>query len=502
VADVPATAVSNFLAVLRTLPVWLLAGLAFAGYAVIFIPGFGGIDPKGFRTEWGVWVWIEAISFSVLTVTRAIDSGISAYIERQRNRVLRRPLRLVPRHLQCWWHLAKQRDNSFVSQISLEVEVTNPTDRPARIVKVRLIRPRAKGELLHADAILPKADSPYHSNKHAVPPHDTVTASVHIMVRGAIGRQGHPIRATLGIMDQYGEEYRLKGISLPTHDARLPARALAAQMMAALRALPGLRSPITPPAETLQSSRPEWNHQGKFDEVDLILNEEMRNYAARGRDRGGLGSLNVGLQSEPNSGWTTVGTAPSLLWDKANAKPIGSPNIARLVSVHAALGNSEKRDLEEYLLSHLNKTSSYANVSYFIFLALYRMGRAIDALRAARSWLAGDKDYAYSNLLGTLSALVSREHFDIDPALYPQILETLAGDTEHNFRLNEKINLARLEHLDSRLTADSAAQMPRSPIPPSELVDATKATTELNAGRGTVQLPDDRTSGDIRNIDK
>jgi hypothetical protein len=86
VADVPATAVSNFLAVLRTLPVWLLAGLALAGYGVIFIPGFGGIDPNGFRAEWGVWVWIEAIGFSVLTVTRAIDSSITAYLEHQKKK--------------------------------------------------------------------------------------------------------------------------------------------------------------------------------------------------------------------------------------------------------------------------------------------------------------------------------------------------------------------------------------------------------------------------------
>src|SRR5713226_2824796 len=121
-ADVPATAISNLLSILRTLPVWLLAGLALAGYAVIFTPGFAGIDPSGFRTEWGVWVWIEAIGFSVLTVTRAIESGINTYLEHQRNKAGRRALRLVPRQQQCWWHLAKQRDGSFVSQISLDVE--------------------------------------------------------------------------------------------------------------------------------------------------------------------------------------------------------------------------------------------------------------------------------------------------------------------------------------------------------------------------------------------
>jgi hypothetical protein len=406
-ADVPATAISNFLSTLRTLPVWLLGGLALVGYAVLFAPGFAGIDPSGFRTQWGVWIWIEAIGFSILTITRAIDSSVSAYLESRRRRAEQRVLRLVPRHLQCWWHLAKQRDDSFVSQISFDVEAANLTDHPVRIVKARLIRPR--GDLLHCEVTLPEAGSPYHSARHAVPPHDTVTTSLHIMVRGAIARQGHPLRATIGITDQFGEEYRLKGIVIPTHDAPLPKQPFAARITAALKALPGFRSAIESSPETLQTQPTEWQHRGRFEQADFVLNEEKRSYAACGRARGGLGSLNVGLQSEPNLGATSVRSVPTLLWEKT--KPIESPNLARLLTIHSVLGEADQAGLESYLLSLLRKGSPYADVSYLIFLALHRMGRSIDALRAARLYLAGDRDYAYSNLLGTLSAIVSREHF-------------------------------------------------------------------------------------------
>lgn len=48
------------------------------------------------------------------------------------------------------------------------------------------------------------------------------------------------------------------------------------------------------------------------------------------------------------------------------------------------------------------------------------------------------------------SAIVSHEHFDMDTGLLAQILEALAGDTEHNFRLTEKINLARLQQLNQK----------------------------------------------------
>ena len=346
-ADIPATAISNFLSVLRTLPVWLLAGLAFAGYAVVFTPGFGGIiDPKGSRTEWGIWIWIEAIVFSILTVTRSvIDSGISAYLQHQRNKMGRRALRLVPRHQQCWWHLARQRDDSFVSQISLDVEAANLTDHPVLIVKVRLIRPRSKGEFLHGEVMLPKAGSPYHSTSHAVPPHDTVTASLQIMVRGAIAQQGHPVLATLGITDQYGEVYRRQTDCHPGPTTRdCPRNRWRHEYsVRPARRCSGLRPTAECRRRTCCEIRPpEWLHQGKFEQVDLILNEEKRNYLACGRQRGGLGSLNVGLQSEPNSGWTTVGNAPTLLWDKAAAKPIESPNLTRLVKNPRRIGRSRK----------------------------------------------------------------------------------------------------------------------------------------------------------------
>lgn len=81
------------------------------------------------------------------------------------------------------------------------------------------------------------------------------------------------------------------------------------------------------------------------------------------------------------------------------------------------------------------------------------MQRTSDALRAARSCLAGDKVYGYSNMLGTLSALISHEYFVIKSDTYEEITAALSGSTEHDFRLKEKLNLARLERLDESVTA-------------------------------------------------
>lgn len=436
----------SFLSALRTLPVWLLSGLAIAGYAVLFVPAFGDVDPQEFRTQWGIVVWIWAITFSILAVARALDSSVISYRAHRRNVESRRVLRFVARHQQCWWHLAKQMDESFVSQISLDIEVANLSAHPVRIVKVRLIRPKSKGDVLNANVSLPKAGSPYHSHKHPVPPRESITATLHLMVRGALAPQSRPIHATFGITDQFGEEYRLKGIVIRTNDPTLPKQLWTQRLSSWLRRLPD-HSPTDEPS-TADSLSQEWQHQGKFENVDLILNEERRAYAACGRVHGGLGSLNVGLQSEPTLGSAEVGSVPSLLWDKAQAKPVESPNASRLITLHDELDCSDKDDLERYLLSHLHKSSSYSDVAYFIFLALHRMGRTVDALQAARGCLSGDKVYGYSNLLGTLSAIVSHEHFGIELDCLSAIQKVLADDTEHDFRLSEKINLARLLHLD------------------------------------------------------
>jgi hypothetical protein len=105
-----AGAVGPILTALRALPVWVLGGLAVAGYAVLFLPAFGAITPvalDAFRANWGVWAWVEVVAFSTLAIGRAIDSGVTSYRLRRHTARGRKALLLVPR-LHPWWYLAKQ----------------------------------------------------------------------------------------------------------------------------------------------------------------------------------------------------------------------------------------------------------------------------------------------------------------------------------------------------------------------------------------------------------
>lgn len=50
--------------------------------------------------------------------------------------------------------------------------------------------------------------------------------------------------------------------------------------------------------------------------IIIVLDEEVHSYAAKGRIRGALGSMNIGLQSVPNSGWTMEGEIFHFLMEK------------------------------------------------------------------------------------------------------------------------------------------------------------------------------------------
>lgn len=186
--------------------------------------------------------------------------------------------------------------------------------------------------------------------------------------------------------------------------------------------------------------------------IDLVLTEEKRAYAAKGRRSGGLGSMNISTQSEPNLGWTHEGQVKKLLFDESDPNVISSPNAALLIRLYSTLDKEAKSAFVTYLLGGLNKQGNYTEIAYFTFFVLYRIGEVQRALQTARRNLSDDTQHGYSNLLCTLSMTVSREYLEINPSTYETIKLILTGDTEHDFHLKEKINLALLKHLEVELS--------------------------------------------------
>ena len=89
--------------------------------------------------------------------------------------------------------------------------------------------------------------------------------------------------------------------------------------------------------------------------INIVLDEEVRSYSARGRRMGALGSMNIGLQSMPNNGWTNEGQVPAILFDESNKEVISSPNATILLRLYSSLDAESKLILELILYQILEK---------------------------------------------------------------------------------------------------------------------------------------------------
>jgi hypothetical protein len=80
-------AVPRFLSALHSLPLWILVGLAAAGYATLFVPSFGGADLVVFREKWAWVCWLDAVVFTILSVACAVDLTIKERGRRKKKRL-------------------------------------------------------------------------------------------------------------------------------------------------------------------------------------------------------------------------------------------------------------------------------------------------------------------------------------------------------------------------------------------------------------------------------
>ncbi len=181
--------------------------------------------------------------------------------------------------------------------------------------------------------------------------------------------------------------------------------------------------------------------------IEIVLNEEKRAYQANGRISGHLGSFNIDIGDGYTDAYPKVGSYPKLLAIPANLDAIQSPQATVLLKLYSSINSGEKEQFKGILLSYLSKDASFFDIAYLVFFVLHRIGSTVEAIKQARINLKGDSGHGFSNMLAMLAKIVVYEHSYISKGLYQQIKEAMQGETEHNFRLFEKINSAELELL-------------------------------------------------------
>jgi hypothetical protein len=196
---------SHFLATLRTLPMWVLAGMTLVCLGLLYAPQFGGINPGEFRAASGPYLWAGCIAFGLLGAARASDLMISRVLAKRERE---RKVFLVAVEGQGWWGATRQPDGTYVTQIRASLTATNLMSGSLVIVNARLVRPGRSHEVLQTMALVSSLRG--YSSRNVIPGERMGDLSVTILLRGTWQRAGRPVRATIGVMDQYGSEHRVK----------------------------------------------------------------------------------------------------------------------------------------------------------------------------------------------------------------------------------------------------------------------------------------------------
>lgn len=434
-----ADAASKVIGVIKDLPLWLLAGLAATADVLLFVPSIASEMPEPYRP----WLIAVAILTNILALFRLFAIAHDKLKESRASRAKRRTFHITPDALQAHWSTHKQADDSMTTQITVRGLVKNLTDAPLGLVAPRLIKPRIKGEIVHADVMVPLAGSNVYGTAthsgHRVPPKGIAPVSLHIMIRGIPRRSPtESLPVVLGVTDDEGNEQHIKAM------LRGMAPSKPAEPAAPLEKAFSIANPIEK-------------------EIVSVLQSEMGRYDKNGRERGGFGSIHVVYQGRMLTGfgqdsWSSDSPKNQSIADNPGAAEIHSDHLAALLTLYQRLSREgEKEQFAAALLDRLDANKGYLRVSYFIVCVLWKIGRLNDALAKASSLPENEiKVFGLSNILFMLNGLLRYRHTDFTPEMLDQI-ESFVHDrkTEHHFRIPEKIAAIRAMRLLAEPTKGS-----------------------------------------------
>ncbi len=192
---------AGFLSTLDKISGWTLWGIALASTLILFSPYTFGIDLKPIRQSYGGWLLVILVLCFALVGAKILRLIFTPKAKAKKNFIL------TPRPLQCWWHVARQGDGSYITQLVVDCDILNLTTNIMRFHSVRLISPKCKGEIVHADIGLfnkLKLGRDYTLPAHA----DWVRAS--LTVRQKLGRAAKPLKIVIGITDSLGIEQKIR----------------------------------------------------------------------------------------------------------------------------------------------------------------------------------------------------------------------------------------------------------------------------------------------------
>lgn len=335
--------------------------------------------------------------------------------------------------------MGKASDERPAMQVATYWNITNPTDKPIRILKTFVVRPRTDGMVSVKDS-----NSNYFGS-YAVPPGGTTELHAYFWINPPIRKEGKTISLDIVFIDQFGQKRKVKSVEISS-DKRTQRR------------------------PKMLDNENVWSLSNEVEKkVVSVLKDEIARYKKFGRRQGLLGSTYAEhhghqIRQIYQDSWTSNKAGQRQEIANQGESAVKTENGDALVKYFNTLSEkSEKDGFVNALLIRLNRQQEYYCVSYLILYILFRIGKLSDALETSyqtlsykKSWfsvvkekftgpilLEAHQQYGYSDFFGMLNGLLRYEHASFSDTDLDEIEKYISKIEEHTFQISEKINSIR-----------------------------------------------------------
>lgn len=416
---------TKFLTAVKDLPAWLLSGMAVAFALILSVAPVRQEMPRDFRP----WLWIGFVSFSSLSLFKWLALATIALRAARAASRARRTFILFPKRAN--WSVSKQADDSLILQIDAQFSVKVIGSASVGLMAVRVVRPRLRGEVVHAMVTVLDPRTGYHGTPrqrdYRIEPGLVAPVHAHVFIRRGAPRPEHEdLPITLAVIDDEGNEQKVKVVCKgrpKSSDGTLAVK---------IEAIHAITDPIE-------------------QQVASILQAELSRYDKNGRSAGGLGSMHMMYNGQPmtsfgGDSWTPNSPANQDIKADPEHAELRSDNLAALLSVYEKFqGDSERQRFAGALLARLDEAKGYARVAYLVIASLWRMGELEAALEAAKFGLNENdmKQCGISNALMFFNGMLRFRHVDFAPADLDALERFLSDSEERPFQIPQKIAAVR-----------------------------------------------------------
>jgi hypothetical protein len=209
-------------ATLKDWPLWLFVAVGLSLTVFALVPEFRQlVSPAA-----GRGVLFAAVVAWIFTVCRAITPIVHAFHAYRTASEARIKYVITPIVHQCLWGVAKQSDNSYVTQIAGHFLFNNRTDEPLYLTTAKLISPKIHGEVLPGLLTMQSPRSNMHGTAHvsghSIPPQATLPVSAMILIRGMPKQNSGPMNVVIEMADANAHKERVKVQIIKNPTAAVP----------------------------------------------------------------------------------------------------------------------------------------------------------------------------------------------------------------------------------------------------------------------------------------